>query len=455
MRSAFGHRASGASGIPYMRDTRKCDAADWSADAPGDACRREFCAPVLIGGSHAILWPEMALSPEARALPLIALIHRTVIRPAAWETWLAALSAELGDPAIMLTLQLSVAPASTVSYRVHAEPKYGQIFADLAGRGRVPWPLGELFEYERFVFSSEFLSDEDLANTEFFEAYMEPQGLVVEGQMGHVFGCADGRPLAAVGIYRRVGGREFTPDDVAMLDLLVPHLRQAYDTYCELRDIHFRRDAMSEAMNRFPMGVLFLDRGLEMVHANRAAVDMLDAGDGITLQSGILQVTQPSASKAFAAALDHALESRSAAGMERRICRITRPSGRRPYEALVTSLAIAPQLERPRQPAVVVFLADPEDQQLGMPRFLGALHDLTSAEAELAALLCAGESMESAAVAQKITVHTARTHLKHIFAKTGVKRQADLVRLLLSSVTALDELSIEFEIDTRDRSDEA
>lgn len=382
----------------------------------------------------------MSPSAEARALPLIALIHQTAVRPEAWGAWLDALSADLGDPAIMLTLQLERPPAATASYRVHSEPEYAQVFAQFAARNEVPWPLGKIYEFDRFVFSSEFLSDEELEKTEFFRAYMEPQGLVAEGQLGHVFGCADGRPLAAVGIYRRVGGREIRSDDVAMLNLLVPHLRQAYETHCELRDSHFRRDAMSEVMNRFPMGVIFLDRKLQVVHASRPALRILRERDGLTLDSAVLRVTAESDAKQFAKALSRAVGGDSGSDNQGWICPIARPSGRRPYESLVTSLAASPEPQRPRQPAVAVFLADPDEQQLGMPYLLRTLHDLTRSEAELAALLCAGESIESAATAQAISAHTARSHLKRIFTKTGVKRQADLVRLLLSSVTALDEL---------------
>ena len=37
----------------------------------------------------------------------------------------------------------------------------------------------------------------------------------------------------------------------------------------------------------------------------------------------------------------------------------------------------------------------------------------------------------------EITLNTARTHLKQVFEKTGTKRQAELVRLLLQSPAAL------------------
>jgi DNA-binding CsgD family transcriptional regulator len=68
---------------------------------------------------------------------------------------------------------------------------------------------------------------------------------------------------------------------------------------------------------------------------------------------------------------------------------------------------------------------------------IARLFGLTSAEARLAALLADGMSLAEAAAALAISEGSARTYSKRIFAKTGVSRQAELVRLVLKSVAAL------------------
>jgi DNA-binding CsgD family transcriptional regulator len=57
---------------------------------------------------------------------------------------------------------------------------------------------------------------------------------------------------------------------------------------------------------------------------------------------------------------------------------------------------------------------------------------LTPAEADFALEIVKGDGRAAAAARFGISVGTARTHLTHIFDKTGVRRQAELVRLLLS-----------------------
>uniref|UniRef100_A0A9E8A0J2 Helix-turn-helix transcriptional regulator n=1 Tax=Bosea sp. NBC_00436 TaxID=2969620 RepID=A0A9E8A0J2_9HYPH len=65
---------------------------------------------------------------------------------------------------------------------------------------------------------------------------------------------------------------------------------------------------------------------------------------------------------------------------------------------------------------------------------IAGLFDLTPAEARLAATITAGHPPRDAAARLGVTEATARTTLKRILAKTGTRRQADLVGLLKSAV---------------------
>jgi DNA-binding CsgD family transcriptional regulator len=88
-------------------------------------------------------------------------------------------------------------------------------------------------------------------------------------------------------------------------------------------------------------------------------------------------------------------------------------------------------------PCVAVFISDPDLRESASRQALGDLFGLTPAEANLAILLARGLSLAEASGAQNISLHTARAQLKAIFAKTGVSRQAELVRLVLKSVASL------------------
>ncbi|MET0967610.1 MAG: helix-turn-helix transcriptional regulator [Tardiphaga sp.] len=81
--------------------------------------------------------------------------------------------------------------------------------------------------------------------------------------------------------------------------------------------------------------------------------------------------------------------------------------------------------------AVSILFLTPITQQRGpAPELLQALFDLTPAEARVASMLMDGMSIETISATHGVSRNTVRTQLKSIFAKTGVDRQVDLVRLL-------------------------
>lgn len=80
----------------------------------------------------------------------------------------------------------------------------------------------------------------------------------------------------------------------------------------------------------------------------------------------------------------------------------------------------------------LVILADPEERSRPLEEALCSTFNLTVAEARLAARLAAGEPLESASQSLGIAVGTARNQLKSIFAKTGARRQSELVATLLN-----------------------
>ena len=68
---------------------------------------------------------------------------------------------------------------------------------------------------------------------------------------------------------------------------------------------------------------------------------------------------------------------------------------------------------------------------------MAELFGLTESEALLATLLANGYTLGEAAAKLRLTESSVRTYSKKIFSKTGAKRQAELVRLILKTVSLL------------------
>jgi DNA-binding CsgD family transcriptional regulator len=59
-----------------------------------------------------------------------------------------------------------------------------------------------------------------------------------------------------------------------------------------------------------------------------------------------------------------------------------------------------------------------------------SLFDLTPAEARVARSLASGKTVEAIATEGGVSLNTVRTHVRHVLAKTGCERQAEVVALL-------------------------
>ena len=80
---------------------------------------------------------------------------------------------------------------------------------------------------------------------------------------------------------------------------------------------------------------------------------------------------------------------------------------------------------------VLLRIIDPASTRLPSTGVLQDQFGFTPAEAALATDLLAGNDITASAAHRRISPHTARAHLRRLFEKTGTRRQAELMRLLL------------------------
>lgn len=180
---------------------------------------------------------------------------------------------------------------------------------------------------------------------------------------------------------------------------------------------------LSSVVDRLPYGVFVTDDQSRPRLLNRAAYAM--GGDGfVHLKDGRL--------RGGAALRPGALQSAIAeccAGAPLRSVQLESLKAGGVLIALVDRLA-SPQA-RPDAGFAVVALFDPTRCPGADAGLLQQQYALTSAEARVAAEIMRGDGLPACARRLGVGLSTVRSHLKHIFDKTGTRRQAELVRLLL------------------------
>lgn len=168
--------------------------------------------------------------------------------------------------------------------------------------------------------------------------------------------------------------------------------------------------------------VLVVARDFSLLGANRIGGELLREGDGLSAVQQRVIASTPSATFELRRGIEL-----TARGEGRRM-----QIPRRGRAAL--SLMVEPHpAERGRPGAAVVFVSDPERRRESGLDALATRHGFTPTEREVAQQLAAGAGLGAIAEMLGITLNTVRGHLKHLYTKAGVHRQAELVAKLLSA----------------------
>ena len=168
------------------------------------------------------------------------------------------------------------------------------------------------------------------------------------------------------------------------------------------------------------------------------AEEILKNADGLKLVGGRLEATYPSDNRELQRLVKHAFSQEvREGGATADAMSVTRPSGQVSLGLVVEAIPSLEWAEGKSKPAAVIYIRDSVGKSLASEVVTKQLFNLTKAETALAMELANGLSLEEAAENLNIRRNTARAHLRSIFSKTGVRRQTELVRILLNSVVAL------------------
>lgn len=220
------------------------------------------------------------------------------------------------------------------------------------------------------------------------------------------------------------------PEDAQQFALIKQHVAQALSLALRIGTLEQQCSFGLGLLDALPHAVFALDSAGRVLFMNRRAEDLVESKDGLLVREGRLEPRMPSQQPLLDRLIRAAIEP-AAAEVRGGWARLRRPSGRRPYLALVSEFVAGEQLMHEFAARALVIIRNPDESALPDEQALRELYDVTVSEARVATTMAGGHSIQSASECLQISPETLRTHLKHIFRKLGVNRQQDLVRQLL------------------------
>jgi DNA-binding CsgD family transcriptional regulator len=231
-------------------------------------------------------------------------------------------------------------------------------------------------------------------------------------------------------VSRREG--EFEARDDALLAQLAPYFRSAVHSCLALERERISGSVAREAIRRMQFGWITLDGEGRVLDSDGEGGRLLD-GSGVLRRGrdGRLGARDPEVAREIAAAF-RALAGEAQARPRAIVLR------REPWlDMLLVPAPIRGDPATRPAPAVVAYVHGDNWSNADRCEQLGELFDLLPSEARLALALGRGSSIAEAAGELGISVESARTYSKRIYAKTGARGQADLVRFIHRSVLAI------------------
>lgn len=218
---------------------------------------------------------------------------------------------------------------------------------------------------------------------------------------------------------------DFTASERAALQALVPHLRIAVSLFERLQLAGAEHSVFESATEGLGLALLVLDRNNRIVSSNALAERFLNEGEGVRRAGDSLAFDSAEPRKIVADLLTRPLG-------ETKVTRFRIERAER-GDLIATARAMDLPAIHSGTGALALFFALPGDETVLEPETARELFGLTMAEARLAIILTQGVSLVEAARRLGITHNTAKTQLRAIFAKTGARRQSQLVSILAAT----------------------
>jgi DNA-binding CsgD family transcriptional regulator len=308
------------------------------------------------------------------------------------------------------------------------DKEYEQLYFDKyikyepVGPGYLMLSVGEVTSNSVLIPPAEF------HETLFFKEWAAPQGSV-----DNVIAILEKSQtsIGAFVVFRHE--REGFADDNArrLLRLLTPHLRRAA-LIGKMIDLKAMQAAtFADVLDGLIAGIFLIDAAGRIAHANAAGRDILAAAEILRSVAGRLVARAPQVNKALHDAFRAAARGDATIGVRGVALPLIARNGER-YIAHLLPLTSGKRRRTGMAAAATaaLFVRKAAMEAPSLPEAIAKAYTLTPTELRVLLALVGAGSGPDAAEALGLAPSTVKTHLGHLFQKTGAKHQTDLVKLV-------------------------
>lgn len=237
-----------------------------------------------------------------------------------------------------------------------------------------------------------------------------------------------------VALHRSFNSTPFGVDELQKLELLYPHFQRSLRIQKEFYKLRSQQHVLQEALSQLSLGLITLNADGYVDYCNPIASELLRSHQGLKItQKNNVQAHLQTENKQFQQLLNLVtIKGNSNKGNCPQVIALHHPDQKQAIHVMVALLDDHQDTNAQRK--VALYFSAPHSPFNISAEVLHALYTLTPAESGVAIALLNGLSLTQISQNNRVSIETVRSQLKSIFTKMGVKKQQDVIRVLLSGI---------------------
>jgi DNA-binding CsgD family transcriptional regulator len=366
---------------------------------------------------------------------LISEIYDAALDPSRWSDVVGRAGRFVGGSTAAIFSKDPVAGSGNVYYEAAIDPYYRKLYCDESIKLDACASRDCAAEAGRLVSVADLMPYREFLETPFYKERGHPHGPV-----DCVSAVLDKSVTGAAlfGVFRHERDGVVDDETHQRMRLIVPHIRRAVliGRYVDLKSVEAA--TFADTLDGLSAGMCLVDAVGRVLHANVACQAILDEGDFLSVIEGRVVARDAKIEQGFrelfaaAGGGDEAigvrgiavsLRSRSGAHYVAHVLPLT--SGARRLAGIAYAATAA------------LFICKVATKIPSSPEIIGRAYHLTPTELRVLLAIVEVGGVPEVAAALGVAESTVKTHLSRLFVKTGVGRQADLVKIVAGFATPL------------------
>jgi len=360
---------------------------------------------------------------------LIGEIYDAALDPSLWSDVIGKAGRFVGGPVAAIFAKSPTAMNGNIYYHSgDRDPSYRQLYFSKYMK-LDPMTTAQYFsDVEQPMAVADIMPYQEFLETRFYKEWAQPQGMV-DAVTAVLDKSVTSAALFGVFRYQEDG----IVDDATRrrMRLVVPHIRRSV-LFGRLIDLRAAEAAsLADAIDGLSAGMCLVDAVGRIVHANTACHVILDAGDFLSTIGGRIVARDAKIDQTFRELFAAARSGDAAVGTQGIALPLRAQDGSHYVAHVLPLTSGARRLAGIAYSATAaLFIRKVAMDTPAAPEIIARAYKLTPTELRVLLAIVEVGGVPETAVALGVAESTVKTHLGHLFVKTGANRQADLVKIV-------------------------